>query len=295
MHFVNLKTILSSKNRLNLYRGCTHDCIYCDSLNNCCGMEHNFENIEAKKNSLSLLNSKLRGKRKKCMIHFGSMSDPYLPEEKELKYTRKALESVYKHKFGATLITKSDLVLRDLDLIKKINDTTKCVVQMTLTTYDDNLCKKIEKNVCPTGKRVEVFKKLHEQGVPTIVWLSPILPFINDTRENISGILNYCAEAKVSGVICFGAGLTLRAGNRDYFYKNLDKFFPGLKRKYINLYGNNYCVNSKRHHELMKIFYEICRKQNIICDNKIIFDYLDKYELKISNSDLSLFDLMEEK
>ncbi len=291
MHFVKAKTILSSKNTMNLYRGCSHACIYCDSRSNCYQMKHDFEDIEVKENAINLLEYKLRNKRKKCMIHLGSMSDPYIPEEKNLKYTQKALELVYKYNFGVTLITKSDLILRDLDLIKKINDKTKCVVQMTLTTYDDDLCNKIETKVCPTSKRVEVLKKLNKLGVPTVIWLSPILPFINDTEENIRGILNYCIDAKVYGVICFGIGLTLREGNREYFYKNLDRFFPNLKQKYINKYQNNYVVNSQRNYKLMNLFHNICSDNNIVHDNKVIFNYLNLYEQKKSNLQLNLFDL----
>lgn len=144
------------------------------------------------------------------MLITGSMTDPYIPLESKIGNVRKALALANKYGFGFTLITKSDRVLRDLDLLKSINDKTKCVVQMTLTTYDEDLCKKIEPNVSTTKERFEALKKLNEAGIPTIVWLCPILPFINDTEENIRGILEYCIEAKVYGVICFGMGLTLR-------------------------------------------------------------------------------------
>lgn len=293
MYFVKAKTVLSSKNTINIFRGCSHSCIYCDSRSTCYQMKHHFEDIEVKENSISLLEDKLIRKRKKCMIHLGSMSDPYILEEKHLEYTKRVLELVYKYNFGVTLITKSDLILRDLDLIKKINDNTKCVVQMTLTTYDDNLCRRIERNVCPTSRRVKILKELNKLGVPTVVWLSPILPFINDTEDNIRGILHYCIEAKVYGVMCFGMGLTLRNGNREYFYKNLNIFFPNLKQKYIDLYGNNYMVNSQRHYTLMNIFHKICRDNNIVHDNKTIFNYLDMYEQKEANIQMSLFDVME--
>ena len=141
MHYVTAKGILSAKNGMNLYRGCQHGCIYCDSRSECYHMDHDFEDIEVKENSLVLLEDALRRKRKPCMIGTGSMSDPYMPLEDELQYTRKAMELIHHYGFGTTLITKSDRVLRDLDLLKAINDKTKCVVQMTLTTYDEDLCR----------------------------------------------------------------------------------------------------------------------------------------------------------
>ncbi len=291
MHFIKAKTILSPNNTMNIYRGCTHNCIYCDSRSNCYQMNHQFEDIEVKENSIELLEERLSRKRKKCMIHFGAMSDPYIPIEKELQYTRKALELIDKYDFGISIQTKSDLILRDLDIIKKINDETKCVVEMTLTTYDDYLSKKLEKNVCVTSKRVEVLKKLNELGVPTVVWLSPILPFINDTEENIKGILDYCIETNVYGVMCYGMGLTLRDGNREYFYKNLDDLFPGLKEKYIKVYGNSYIVTSRNHRRLMKIFHKICSDNNIVHDNDEIFNYLDQYESNNISTQMTIFDL----
>ena len=223
MHYVNAKSILSAKNGMNLYRGCSHGCIYCDSRSKCYHMEHDFEDIEIKENAIELLENALKRKRKKCMLGTGSMTDPYIPLESKIGNVRKALALANQYGFGFTLITKSDRILRDLDLLKSINDKTKCVVQMTLTTYDEDLCRKIEPNVSTTRERFEALKKLNEAGIPTIVWLCPILPFINDTEENITGILEYCIEAKVYGVICFGMGLTLREGNREYFYNQLDR------------------------------------------------------------------------
>ena len=206
---------------MNLYRGCEHGCIYCDARSDCYHMEHNFEDIEVKENALKLLEDTLRRKRKPCMVGTGSMSDPYMPLENRLCYTRKALKLIERYGFGMTLITKSDLVLRDLDLLKTIQNKTKCVVQMTLTTYDEVLCRKLEPGVCTTKRRFEVLKTLRDESIPTVVWLCPILPFLNDTMENISGILDYCVEAKVKGIICFGMGMTLRNGNREYFYQQL--------------------------------------------------------------------------
>lgn len=293
MHFKNVKGILSSTNGMNLYRGCLHGCIYCDSRSECYCMDHDFEDVEVKANALELLENNLKRKRSKCMLATGSMSDPYIPLENELKHVRKALELAYKYGFGFTLITKSNRVLRDLDLLTAINNKTKCVVQMTLTTCDENLCKKIEPNVSTTKERVAVLKKLHEAGIATVVWLCPILPFINDTKENIKGILDYCIEAKVYGIICFGMGVTLRKGNREYFYQQLDHLFPGMKEKYIKTYGVKYQLNSPNNNELMQLFHQTCQANGIVHDNNQIFDYLKKYENKHENIQLSLFDDIE--
>lgn len=289
MHYVKVKGILSAKNGMNLYRGCSHGCIYCDSRSNCYQMNHEFEDIEIKENAVELLEMVLKSKRKKCMIGTGAMTDPYIPLEMKLEYVRKSLELVYKYGFGFTLITKSNRILRDIDLLKKINDQTKCVVQMTLTTYDEDLCRKIEPHVSTTKERFEVLMELKKAGIPTVVWLSPILPFINDTKENLAGILDYCIKAKVYGIICFGMGLTLRDGNREYFYKQLDHLFPNLKETYIKRYGTQYIIDSPNSKELMKLFHETCDKNGIIHNSTQIFQYLNTFEDKGEGEQLSLF------
>ena len=290
MHFVKAKGILSAKNGMNLYRGCSHGCIYCDSRSNCYHMEHAFEDIEVKENAIELLKDALTRKRKKCMIGTGSMTDPYIPLEMKLENVRKALELVYEYGFGFTVITKSNRILRDLDLLQKINEKTKCVVQMTLTTFDEDLCRKIEPNVSTTEESFEVLKTLRDCGIPTVVWLSPVLPFINDTEENISGILDMCAEAKVYGVICFGMGLTLREGNREYFYEQLDRLFPGLKEQYIRTYGDQYMIESGNSQKLMRLFHRKCEKYGIVHDNDQIFRYLSAFEEKDDGGQLSIWD-----
>lgn len=289
MHFTKVKGILSPSNGMNLYRGCSHGCIYCDSRSKCYHIDHDFEDIEVKENAVGLLEDALRRKRRKCMLSTGAMTDPYIPLENKLGNVRKALETAYRHGFGFTLITKSDLVMRDLDLLKAINGKTKCVVQMTLTTFDEELCKQIEPNVCTTKERAEVLKQLRDAGIPTVVWLSPILPFINDTEENIRGILDYCVESRVYGVICFGMGMTLREGNREYFYGKLDELFPGLKERYIQTYGMQYVLNSPENDKLMKLFHQVCEDNKIVHDNNRIFEYLRTYEDK-SGVQLTLFD-----
>ncbi|NRT36174.1 radical SAM protein [Clostridium beijerinckii] len=278
MHDVVAKGILSSSNGMNIYRGCTHGCIYCDARSHCYGMDHIFEDIEVKANVLQLLEDALKKKRKKCMIGTGAMSDPYIHLEENLQNTRKCLEIIDKYGFGLAIQTKSNRILRDLELLRSINKKAKCVVQMTLTTYDEELCKIIEPNVSTTKERFEVLKIMRDNKIPTVVWLSPILPYINDTEENIRGVLDYCIEAKVKGIIVFGIGLTLRNGNREYYYKNLDKHFKGLKEKYIREYGNSYEVLSKNHEKLMKIIKDTCQQNNIIFEVKEVFNYMKAFE-----------------
>lgn len=287
MHEVEVKGILSAQNGMNLYRGCSHGCIYCDSRSKCYQMDHAFEDIEVKANAIELLEEALKRKRRPCMIATGAMSDPYLPLEMELGHMRQALEKIEQYGFGVTVLTKSDHVLRDLDLLRRINEKTKCVVQMTLTTFDDALCRKIEPNVAVTSRRVEVLRRMQEAGIPTVVWLCPILPFINDTEENIRGILDCCAKAGVRGIICFGMGLTLRQGNREYFYAQLDRLFPGMKERYIRTFGERYEVNSPNSAALMALFHRFCAQHGILHDNGTVFRYLQTFEEK--QSQLSLW------
>ena len=288
MHEVNVKGILSAKNGMNIYRGCLHGCIYCDSRSLCYQMKHKFEDIEVKANAVGLLENTLRRKRNKCMIGTGAMSDPYMPIEEKLGNMRKCLEVIERYGFGVTMITKSTKVLRDLDLLKKINEKSKCVVQMTLTTYDEDLCRIVEPNVETTYERFRALEILRDNGIPTVVWLCPILPFINDTEENIRGILDYCVRAKVKGIINFDMGVTLRDGNREYFYKKLDEHFPGLKEKYIRMYGNSYQLSSPNIRQLNMIYKSECIKNGIMCDVNECFEYLNKYEDKYGGEQISL-------
>ena len=226
MHFVDAKGILTGKNGfqgMNIYRGCTHGCIYCDSRSKCYQFTHSFEDIEVKQNAPELLEKALKSKRKKCMIGTGAMSDPYMHCEKDLQLTRKCLEM------------------------------------------------------------------MQERGIPTVVWLTPILPFINDTKENISAILNECARTGVKGVIDFGMGLTLRDGDREYYYEALDKHFPGMKERYIRQYGNAYELPSPNSRELRALFQDICKKNGILSTPDECFQFLS--ELPEKYTQMSLFDL----
>lgn len=289
MHYAEVKGILSSDNGMNLYRGCSHGCIYCDSRSKCYNMNHDFEDIEVKSNALELLENALRRKRKRCMIGTGAMTDPYIPLEHRLQHTRKALLLIEKYGFGVALQTKSARVLRDLDVLKRINEKTKAVVQITLTTADDTLCRIIEPNVSTTRERFDALKTLRDAGIPTVVWLCPILPYINDTQENIRAILDMCVEAKVRGVLCFGMGVTMREGNREYFYRQIDRHFPNLKQRYIREFGNNYVVNSPKNNVLMKLYHRTCSENGIMHSADEIFEYLHRFEEKNAPQQLSLW------
>ena len=292
MHFVDAKGILTGKNGyygMNIYRGCSHGCIYCDSRSKCYQFTHPFEDIEVKQNAPQLLEKALKTKRKKCMIGTGSMSDPYMHCEEDLRLTRRCLEIIHRYGFGAAIQTKSDRILRDIDLIDEINQSAKCVVQITLTTYDDDLCHILEPNVCNTGRRIEVLENMQERGIPTIVWLTPVLPFINDTEENVTSIMNECVRTGVKGIIDFGMGLTLREGNREYYYAALDKHFPGLKQRYIRTYGNAYELPSPNAKKLTDIYKSICRENGMMSTPDECFRYMG--ELPERQSQISLFDL----
>ena len=278
MHTIQAKSILSAKNGMNLYRGCQHGCIYCDSRSRCYHMDHRFEDVAVKENAVELLDLALRRKRRPCMIGTGSMSDPYTPVEEELQLTRRALEVIEQHGCGIAIQTKSDRILRDLDILRRINRRSKAVVQMTLTTMDDDLCRLIEPNVCPTSRRIEVLKAFQRAGIPTVVWLCPILPWLNDTEENIRGIVEACADAGVKGIICFGMGLTLRDGNREHYYTQLDRHFPGLKERTIRTYGSAYELRSAHDMELTALFHRLCAKYGIWHDNDKIFRWLSQLE-----------------
>ncbi len=291
MHFVDAKGLLTGSGGhwgMNIYRGCSHGCIYCDSRSRCYRFTHPFEDIEVKRNAPELLEKALKSKRKKCMIGTGSMSDPYMHIEEELGLTRKCLEIILRHGFGAAIQTKSDRILRDIDLLDEINQSAKCVVQMTLTTYDDDLCRILEPNVCNTKRRIEVLEEMQKRGIPTIVWMTPILPFINDTEENITAILNECIRVGVKGIIDFGMGLTLREGDREYYYAALDRHFPGMKERYIRRYGNAYELPSPRAGELTQIFRKICEENGILYSPEACFAYMS--ELPDKYPQMSIFD-----
>ena len=286
MHYVKAKGIFTSDYGINLYRGCTHGCIYCDSRSDIYQLNHKFEDIEVKENAVELLKRELI-RRKPFMVVTGAMTDPYVPIEKRLRHVRKCLEVIYRYGYGFSCLTKSDLILRDLDLLKKINEKSKVVVQITLTTADDDLCRLIEPNVCPTSRRVEVLERLNENGIPAVVWLSPILPHINDSEENINSILDYCIDTNVKGVLNLDMGFSLREGNSEYFYKKLDENFPGLKERYIDEFGDSNFIYSKNNRKLKGIIKDRCQRNGMLYKQEDIFDYV--YEFPSNSVQSQLF------
>lgn len=290
MHEVEAKHLLSAKNGMNIYRGCSHGCIYCDARSACYQMKHAFEDIEVKVNAPQLLEEELRRKRKPCMVGTGAMSDPYMHIEETLELTRRCLAVIRDHHCGVAIQTKSDRILRDLDLLKQINDEAKCVVQITITTFDDRLCKIIEPNVCPTSERLHILEVMQQNRIPTVVWMTPILPYINDTVENVAQIVHACGKRGVYGILDFGLGLTLRDGDRQYYYANLDRHFPGIKEKYIRRYGTAYELPSENYSRISQVFYELCDTYGIETDSRKIFDYMHTYESRLDGEQLSLFE-----
>ena len=268
---IKAKTLLSSKKEgiddyfgirytMNLYRGCQFGCIYCDSRSTCYGIE-NFSDVLVKENALDLLEKELRSKRSKGTIGTGSMNDPYMPIEKKMELTRGALKLIEKYRFPLHVITKGDLVVRDTDLLKEISKVY-AAVSFTITASDDKLAKQIEPRAPASAKRFDAIKKLSDEGIYTGIVLIPILPFITDTKENIKEIVVKAKEAGAGYILCW-FGMTIREGQREYFYNELDKRFPGLKEKYIKRYRNNYSCPVPSNDELYKIFNDLCQKVKI--------------------------------
>jgi len=252
-------------------------------------MSHDFEDIEIKRDAARILELQLMRKRKPCMIGTGSMCDPYIHLEEELQITRQCLMLIERYGFGLSILTKSARILRDMDILRAINEKTKCVVQLTLTTYDEDLCRILEPNVSSTAERFAVLETMRDEGIPTIVWLDPLLPFINDTEENLRSLLDYCVRAKVHGIVCFCIGMTLREGNREYFYKKLDEHFPGMKQRYIRAFGNSYECLSPNNASLMDILRDECLRHGILYKTDDVFGYMRKFESK--ESQFSLFEI----
>ncbi len=271
MEFIEAKTILQRASHgdewfgidynMNLYKGCCHKCIYCDSRSNCYQVE-DFDRVRAKKDEIEILNQELKSKRKKGVIGIGAMSDTYNPFEKQYEITKKALELISYYKFGVSIETKSNLIVRDIDIFKEINRKADVILKFTITSADDNLAKKIEPGVCASSERLEAMKLLSKQGLFVGTLLTLIIPFITDSEENIKKIIKLSYENGAKFVFSMG-GVTLRENQRDYFYEQLDKIFPKVKEKYIKNYGNNYlCYPLNKN--LSKIFKEECEKYGLL-------------------------------
>ena len=246
---------------MNLYRGCCHGCIYCDSRSECYQIEA-FDGVRVKENALLLVERELRAKRKKGLVGTGSMSDPYNPWEKTLALTRGALQLIERYQFGVAIATKSPLVQRDADVLKRIGEKAPTIVKMTITTAEDALCQKMEPHVAPASKRFETLEALSQAGIYCGILLMPLLPYINDTKENVLAIVQRAADCGVK-FIYPGFGVTLRDTQQLYFYQQLDRLFPGIKAHYLAM-GNNYVYQSPKAQRLMDVFQTACEKNGIV-------------------------------
>lgn len=295
MEFIPAKTIVSGyssgKNwfgnnyNMNIYKGCSHGCIYCDSRSDCYRVE-NFDQVRGKANALEIIEGDLRSKRRTGVIGTGAMSDPYNPKEQEHLLTRGALKLLDKYRFGISICTKSDLVTRDIDILKEIKKHSPVLVKITITAWDDDLCRKIEPNAPVPSKRFAALKELAGQGIHTCILLMPVLPFLEDTEENIAGIVGRANECGVNYIFP-GFGVTLRQNQRVWYYDQLDRLYPGLKEKYIRQYGNTYSCNSPRTRKLWDLFKTECVKRGILYR---MDDIIRTYKKGYGVCQLSLFD-----
>ena len=286
------KIVASTKNdfwfgtdfNMNLYRGCHHGCIYCDSRSTCYHLE-DFDTVRGKRDALQKLNLELKGKRRSGVIGTGAMSDPYNACEKQYNLTRGALEIISKHEFGVAIATKSALIQRDIDLLTEISTKAPVICKLTVTTADDTLSRLIEPNVSPPSERFEAIRKLSDAGIYTGILMMPILPFINDTEENVLAIIEQAIKSGAK-FISPAFGLTLREGNREYFYEALEKDFPGIKSKYVTTFGNNYSCGSPNAKNLKALFRIECEKHGLAYKME---DIIKAYKWERPKNQLSMF------
>ena len=294
MEFIKAKTILTKVKdgstwygvdyNMNLYRGCPHGCIYCDSRSNCYHIDK-FDIPRGKENALNILEKELI-KNKRGVVGIGSMSDTYNPMEIKYEQTRKALELINKYKYGVSIDTKSELILRDLDLLKEINKNNNVIIKITITTPNDELSKIIEPNVCVSSKRFKTIKTLSENGIFVGIMMNPVLPFITDKEEDIKNLVKLAYQNGAKFIQTY-MGMTLRENQRDYYYEKLDIYFKGLKDKYINYYGNKYNCPVPNYKKIYEVFKKECEKYGILYDMK---DIIKAYKKEIKeNEQISLF------
>jgi len=262
---------------MNIYKGCCHGCIYCDSRSDCYGIDH-FDIVRAKENAPQLVHNELKHKRQTGVIGTGSMSDPYNPFERKYRFTRSTLEFIHANKFGVAIATKSDLITRDIDLLSRIKKHSPVIAKLSITSCDDKLCKLIEPHVTPSSKRFAAIEQLASQDIFTGVLMMPILPFIEDNEDNIRGIIKLAKQCGAK-FIYPAFGMTLRTNQRDWYYDKLDQHFPHLKDKYIKQYGHAYECPSPHANKLWSMFTKECNKLGILYQMKdIIHAYKNSYE-----------------
>lgn len=298
MEYIPAKTIVTkTKNsdwfgidyNMNIYKGCCHGCIYCDSRSDCYRIGE-FDRVRAKENALMIVRDDLRRKVKKGVVGTGAMSDPYNPFEKELNLTRHSLELVDAFGFGASIATKSPLLLRDADILESIREHSPVLCKITVTTIDDRLSQKIEPGVAVSSRRLALISDLSSRGIFAGILLMPVLPFLEDSEENILGIVKAAHEAGAKFIYA-AFGMTLRSNQREWYFDKLEKLFPGqnLSVRYAKTFGNRYECHSPRARKLWQCFSEECQKYGILYHMKdIICAYKRGYE---ENRQLNLFDM----
>lgn len=293
MEYINAKTILSGYGNgdwfgcnynMNLYKGCCHGCIYCDSRSECYQIE-NFDTVKAKKNALLILQKELKAKRKTGVVGSGAMSDPYNPFEERALLTRGSLSLLNNYGFGSSIITKSDLVIRDIDLYKSILSHSPVLIKITITTPHDELSRKVEPFAPETSKRLAALRKLSENGIFCGSLLMPCLPFIEDNEEDIILLLKKVAETGAKFVYA-DFGVTLRANQRQYYYQQLDRLFPNLKERYIKAFGDRYECGSPDYYKLKTLFEKECRKLGLLYK---MTDIINGYKSSFENNQLTFF------
>ena len=249
---------------MNLYRGCSHRCIYCDSRSECYGIDCFDRDVLVKTNAVDLLKNRLPRLRIKGTIGTGSMNDPYQPVEKRIGLTRGALEVIAENHFPVHVITKSDLVLRDMDLLERIGRVYSAVT-FTVTTADETLARKLEPFAPSVTARFRAMRQLSDLGIHTGITLMPVLPFITDDPANILAILDMAAESGAEYIIPF-FGVTLRDGQREHFLREIEKVFPGMNRKYREHFGNMYRCPASNAGLLEGILKEACGIRSILLE-----------------------------
>lgn len=290
MHYKDVKALLSPQNGMNLYLGCEHGLLCCDKHNKCYKLKQEFDDIEVKAHAEDLLEHTLKRKRTRGMITTGAMTDPYLPLEKDLMVTRRCLNQIERFDFGLTIQTKSELVLRDLEVLEKINRKTKCVVVVPITNFDDEICRKVEPNTTTAKQRFEILNELHKRGIPTIVQIGPFLPFINDDLDNLKNILDLCVKASVYGVLFVGYHFTLREEGKEFFAECLDKQFPGISEKYVEYFADTKEYVSPNFESLMQMLRSVCEENGIVYDREELQRFMREYKNKTIGEQLSIFD-----
>ena len=295
MEFIPAKTIISgytsgnawfgNNYNMNIYKGCSHGCIYCDSRSECYRVDH-FDQVRAKDHAVALIAAELKSRKRTGVIGTGAMSDPYNPMEKDYQLTRNALELIDRYQFGVSIATKSDLVVRDVDILAAIARHSPVLIKITITAADDALSQRIEPHAPQSSRRFAAIKALSDRGIFAGVLMMPILPFIEDNDENITGIVNRAYESGAK-FIYPAFGVTLRQNQREWFYQKLDEEYPGVKAKYISQYGNAYECRPPKAKALFALFRQECDKLGLLYKMEEI---IKAYKSGYSDPQISLFD-----